>query len=60
MSARYFQNELGREILIDVSNMDGGVLIVMEGPDSSATNLTTPREAEMLRQALNEWADSTS
>ncbi|GAA4827168.1 hypothetical protein GCM10023232_26740 [Sphingosinicella ginsenosidimutans] len=61
MGTRYFENELGREILIDVSEMEQDdigrvILIVMEGPESSATNLVTPKEAEMLRQALNDWA----
>lgn len=56
MTARLIENELGREILIDVSEMDGGVLIVIEGPDSCSTNLVTQREAHALREALNEWA----
>ena len=60
MSSRNFENELGNDILIDVSDMDGGVLIVMEGPDSSATNCVTEREAEMLREALNDWASNRS
>lgn len=55
MSTRHFENELGREILIDVSDTEGGVMIVMQGPDSSATNLVTPLEAQKLREALNEW-----
>lgn len=60
-AGRNFQNERGNQIDIDVSDEWGGptdrsVMIRITGPDSSSTNLVTPMEAEMLRQALNEWA----
>lgn len=60
-AGRFFRNELGREIDIDVSDGWGstkGVMIRITGPDSRSTNLLTPLEAEKLREALNEWAEA--
>ena len=64
-ASRHFQNELGNEIDIDVSEgwgphriygPKGMVMIRIAGPSSCSTNLITPMEAEKLREALNEWA----
>lgn len=60
-AGRHFRNELGNEIDVDVTDELGiaaakSVMIRITGPESSSTNLVTPMEAEMLRQALNEWA----
>lgn len=58
-AGRNFQNELGNQIDIDISDNWGtprSVMIRITGPDRVTVNLVTPMEAEMLRQALNEWA----
>ncbi len=53
---KQFTNELGNSIQVEVSekDIDGvpGVLIIMEGPTSTAENHITRKEAEVLHEEL--------
>lgn len=54
-----FVNELNNDIIINISSFDDekydGVLVVMEGPSSTASNSITRMEAEELQKALTSF-----